>query len=127
VIAMTVRGQFADLQEIKTLNSSNSQSAERLVVLSMDLVHYMTKVSGFLNINSTEQKRYMNFDPASFRTPNVDWTPPHPYCPDNVLFPLEQREIEYQILAGLPRPPLVFALQEEVLWQQLLADENLGG
>ena len=127
VIAMTVRGQFADLPEIKTLNSSNSQSAERLVVLSMDLVRYMTKVSGFLNINSTEQKRYMNFDSASFRTPNVDWRPPHPYCPDNVLFPVEQREIKYQILEGLPRPPLVFALQEELLWQQLLADENLGG
>jgi osmotically-inducible protein OsmY len=127
VIAMTVRGQFTDLQEIKTLNSSSGQSADRLVVLSMDLVRYMTKVSGFLNINSTEQKRYVNFNSALFRTPNVDWTPPHPYCPHNVLFPLEQREIEYQIIEGLPRPPLVFALPEEVLWQRLLADENLGG
>src|ERR1043165_1392643 len=93
VIAMTVRAQFADLREITILNSSSGQSAERLVVLTMDLVRYLTKVSGFLNINSTEQKRYLNFDPASFRTPSVGWTPPYPYCPDNVLFPLEQREI----------------------------------
>ena len=127
VVAMTVRGQFAEEQDVKSSKSANGQSPERLVILSMDVVRYMTQVSGFLNINSTEQKQYMNFDSASFRTPNVDWTPPHPYCPDNVLFPLEQREIEYQILEGLPRPPLVFALQEEMLWQQLLADENLGG
>jgi osmotically-inducible protein OsmY len=127
VIAMTVRGQFADEQEIKSSKSVNGQSPERLVVLSMDLLRYLTRVSGFLNINSTEQKRYINFDSASFRKPNVGWTPPHPYCPDNVLFPVAQREVEYQMLEQIPRPPLVFALQEQVLWEQLLADENLGG
>jgi len=127
VVGMTVWGRIADQQEIKSLNSANGQFAERLVVLSMDLVHYMTTVSGFLNINSTERERYMNFDSVTFRTPNVDWTPPHPYCPDNVLFPVEEQPIAYQILEELPRPPLVFALQEQVLWEQLLADENLGG
>src|SRR5688572_25084645 len=39
VIAMTVGGKFADRrQELKSLNSSESRSPERLVVLSMDLV-----------------------------------------------------------------------------------------
>jgi hypothetical protein len=128
VVAMTVWGQFADQrQDLKSLNTAEGRSPEHLVVLSMDLVRYLTKVSGFLHINSNEQKRYMNFDSASFRTPRMDWTPPHPYCPDDVLFPVEQLEVEYHILEQLPRPPLVVALQEQVLWEQLLANDSLGG
>jgi hypothetical protein len=41
-----------------------------------------------------------------------------------VLFPIEQLEVEDQMLEQLP---LVIASQEQVLWEQLLADENLGG
>ena len=67
VVAMTVRGQFADQrQDLKSLNSGEARSPERLVVLSMDVVRYMTKVSGFLHINSNERKRYMDFDPTLF-------------------------------------------------------------
>ena len=125
---MTVRGQFADEQDIKSIKRcGNGQSPEQLVVLSIDVVRYMTQVSAFLNINSTERTRVMTFDSASFRAPNVDWTPPHPYCPDDVLFPVEQRQVEYQLLEQLPPPPLVVAVQEQVLWEQLLADDNLGG
>jgi len=69
----------------------------------------------------------MTFDSASFRAPSVGWTPPHPYCLDDVLFPVEQRQVEYPILEQLPPPPLVVALQEQVLWEQLLAEDNLGG
>jgi osmotically-inducible protein OsmY len=128
VVAMTVRGQFADQwQELKSLNSAEARSPERLVVLSMDLVRYLTRVSGFLIINSHEQERYLDFDSAAFRAPNVDWTPPYPYCPDDVLFPVEKQEVEYQILEQLPRPPLIIALNEQLLWEQLLASENLGG
>ena len=127
VIAMTVRGQFADEQDIKSSKGVNGQSPEQLVVLSIDVVRYMTQVSAFLNINSTERTRVMTFDLASFRAPNVDWTPPHPYCPDDVLFPVEQRQVEYQLLEQLPPPPLVVAVPEQVLWEQLLADDNLGG
>jgi osmotically-inducible protein OsmY len=127
VIAMTVLGQFSDEQKTKSLNSREGQSPEQLIVLSVDLVRYLTKVSGFLSINSTERTRVMTFDSASFRAPAVDWRPPHPYCPEDVLFPVERREAEYQILEQLPRPPLVVALQEQVLWEQLLADDNLGG
>lgn len=91
----------------------------------MDLVRYMTSSSGFLYINSDERERYMEFDSASFRSPNVDWAPPYPYCPDDVLFPIEQQEVEYQILEQLPRPPFVVALQEQALWEQLLANDSL--
>src|SRR4030095_288020 len=130
VVSMTVWGQFAaQQQELRSLNSAEGQgrSPERLVVLSMDVVRYLTKVSGFLHINSTERKRYMDFDSASFRTPNVDWAPPYPYCPDDVLFPVEQQEVKYQILEQLPRSPFVVASREQVLWEQLLANESLGG
>jgi osmotically-inducible protein OsmY len=127
VIAMTVQVRFAEEQDIKASNSINGQSPERLVVLSADVVRYLTQVSGFLNINSTERTRYMTFDSASFRAASVDWTPPHPYCLGDVLFPVKQREVEYQILEQLPRPPLVVALQEQDLWEQLLVDRSLGG
>ena len=53
--------------------------------------------------------------------------PPHPYCPDDVLVPIQQREAEYQTLEQVPSTPLVIALQEQTQWEQLLADENLGG
>jgi osmotically-inducible protein OsmY/uncharacterized protein YkvS len=128
VVAMTVWGQFADQgQELKSLNSAEARSPERLVVLSMDWVRYLTRVSGFLTINSNERERYPDFDPASFRAPHVDWTPPYPYCPDDVLFPVEKREVEYQLLEQLPRPPFVFVLKDQLLREQLLANDSLGG
>jgi hypothetical protein len=128
VIAMIIEGKFTDRHaKINLLTEGNTGPPEPLVVVPMNEVRYLTKVSGFLHINSNEQKRYMNFDSASFHTPHVDWTPPHPYCPDDVLFPVEQREVEYQILEQLPRPPFVVALQEQVLWEQLLANDSLGG
>ena len=56
---------------------------------------------------------------------DVDWAPP--YCPDDVLFPVEKQEVGYQILEQLPRPPLIIALNEQLLREQLLASESLGG
>lgn len=128
VVAMTVRGQFADQrQDLKSLKNSEARSSERLVVLSMDLVRYLTKVSGFLYINSNERERYTDYDPAFFHVPDVDWTPPYPYCPDDVLFPIEKQEAKHQILEQFPRLPLTVALKEQLLWEQLLAEDNLGG
>ncbi|HEX5807941.1 MAG TPA: BON domain-containing protein [Anaerolineales bacterium] len=128
VVAMTVRVQFANQQqELKSLNSGKALSPERLVVLSMDLVRYITKVSGFLHINSSEKSRYMDFDSASFRTPDVDWSPPYPYCPDDVLFPVEKRKVEYQILEQLPRSPFIVAWVDHPLGEELLANDSLGG
>lgn len=128
VVAMTVRGQFADQrQDLKSLQFNEARSPERLVVLSMDLVRYLTKVSGFLYINSNEWERYTDFDPAFFHAPAVDWTPPYPYCPEDVLFPIEKREAKDQILEESSQPLLTVALKEQLLWEQLLADDNLGG
>jgi len=128
VVAMTVWGQFADQQQgPKALRNSEARSPERLVVVPMDVVRYMTRASGFLHISSNERKRYMDFDSGSFRSPNVDWAPPYPYCPDDVLFPVAYSDVEYQILEPLPRPPFLVALQEQAQWEQLLANDSLGG
>jgi osmotically-inducible protein OsmY/uncharacterized protein YkvS len=128
VVAMTVRGQFTDQrQELKSLVSAEAGPPERVIVLAMDLVRYLTKVSGFLYINSNERERYTDFDPASFHTPDVDWTPPYPYCPDGVLFPIEQPETKYQIPGKPSQSPLTVARNEQLLWEQLLTGDNLGG
>ena len=107
-------------------NNGGARVPDQLIVLSMNLIRYLTKVSGFLNISSTERNRYLDSDSASFRTPSVDWVPPYPYCPTDVLFPVEKQELEYQILNLLPHPPLVVTSQEQALWEQL-ANENMGG
>ncbi len=40
----------------------------------------------------------MDFDPAHFFTPKKDWKAPYPYCPDDVLFLIEQQDVKDQIL-----------------------------
>jgi osmotically-inducible protein OsmY len=128
VVAMTVWAQFANpRQELKSLNSGKALAPERLVVLPMDVVRYMTQVSGFLHINSDERKRYMDFDPTRFSTPTNDWKPPYPYCPDDVLFPFEKPEVEYQVLEQLPRSPFVVRWEDQPLSGELLANDSLGG
>ena len=126
--AMVIEGKFTDQHDqLSLLTDGKPPPPEPLVVVPMNEVRYLTKASGFLFINSNERNRYMEFNPTRFFTPKNGWKAPHPYCPDNVLFPIEQLEVEYQILEQLPRPPFVVTLQEQALWEQLLANENLGG
>jgi hypothetical protein len=96
-------------------------------VVPMDLVRYLTKVSGFLHINSNERKRYMDFDPTQFSSRKNGWKAPYPYCPDDVLFPVEKRDVEYQILEQFPRSPFVVAWVEQPLNEELLLNDSLGG
>lgn len=125
VIAMSIEGNFTD--QINLPTNGKADSPKQVVVVPMNEVRYLTQSSGFLYINSDQRDRYREFNPDSFFTPKKDWKAPHPYCPDAVLFPVEQREVEYEILEQLPRPPLVFASQEQALWEQLLANDSLGG
>ncbi len=128
VIAMIIVGNFTDQHyEINLLTDGKARPSEHLIVVPVNEVRYLTKVSGFLYININERNRYTEFNPTRFVTPENGWKAPHPYCPDDVLFPVEQREVEYQILEQLPRSPFVVAFQEQALWEQLLADESLGG
>jgi osmotically-inducible protein OsmY len=128
VVAMTVSGLFAEQhQKLKSFNKGENRSPEHLVVLSMDLVRYLTKISGFLYISSNEKNRYMDFNSTRFFTPQNDWKAPYPYCFDDVLFPVEKQEPKYQILEQSYRTPETIALEQQLLWEQLLVDENLGG
>jgi hypothetical protein len=128
VVAMTVWGRFANQQQdLKSARNSEALPPERLIVLSMDLARHMTRASGFLHIHSNERKRYMDFDLTHFSTPKNGWKAPFPYCPDDVLLPIEKRQVEYQILEHLPRSPLVVVWVEQPLREELLANDSLGG
>jgi osmotically-inducible protein OsmY len=128
VIAMTLRGRFENQrQELRSLNKGEARSPERVIVLSMDSVRYLTKVSGFLYINSNEKNRYMDFDPAHFFTPKRDWKAPYPYCPDDVLFLVEQQDMKDQILQQLPESSILMKLKDQLLREQLPANDSLGG
>jgi osmotically-inducible protein OsmY len=129
VVAMIVQGKFTDQRHelISLMTNHEARPLDHLVVVPMNEVRYLTKISGFLYINSTERDRYMEFNPARFFTPKNGWKAPYPYCPADVLFPVEKQEIEYQILEELPRSPSTVASGEQLLWEELLADPHLGG
>lgn len=128
VVAMTIQGRFADQrQESKSLNNGEARPPERILVLPMRAVRYLTTVSGFLNIYSNERKQYMDFDPSHFFIPKKNWKAPYPYCPDDVLFPVEQQDVENQILQQLPRSPFVFELKDQLVGEQPTANDSLGG
>jgi len=93
VVAMVVRGQYSNSQQDPRLTMyGNNQAPERLVVIPMSAIRFLTKSSGFLKIDSAEAARYSDFDLSCFIAPREDWTPPYPYCSDDVLFPVESVE-----------------------------------
>jgi osmotically-inducible protein OsmY len=127
VIAMTIRGNFTDQHyEINLLTDGKTPPPEHLIVVPMNEVRYLTKVSGFLHINSDERNRYTDFNSASFGAPNVAWVPPYPYCTDDVLFPIEPRDLE-NVSQQVFQSPFTVASKEQLLWEQLLANDSLGG
>ena len=98
VIAMTIQGRFADQQkELKSLNDGKARLPEQLVTVPMNVVRYLTRVSGFLNIKSNEIEQYMDFDPGRFMVPGKDWTPPYPYCSNDVLVAVESEPQSFQL------------------------------
>ena len=100
VIAMTVQGQFVNQrQELQSLNNGGIQPPERHMVIPMDLVRFLTRDSGFLQISSNERGLELDLNPAFFISPGVGWTPPYPYCPEDVLFPAEDQAMNesYQL------------------------------
>ena len=123
VIAMTVQGRFVDqLQDLQSLNNGGIRPPERLMVIPMDLVRFLTRDSGFLTINSDEQGKDLDFNPASFITPNVGWTPPFPYCPADVLFPAE-----YQAMNESHPLPIEEMSEGTSFKKQIFANDSLGG
>ena len=127
VIAMTIQGNFTEQRyEINFLMDGKTPPPEQLVVVPMNEVRYLTRVSGFLDVKTTERNRYLDFDPVSFQSPGWDWVPPYPYCPGEVLFPGESRVKENDIVQPVIQSPLTPESKEQLLWQQLVATDSLG-
>lgn len=87
VVAMIIQGRLPG-QQLKS--AGETQPAERLAVIPVSLIRYITGYTGFLLIDSTETTLYQDFNPAGFVTPGADWVPPFPYCSDDVRFIAEE-------------------------------------
>jgi osmotically-inducible protein OsmY len=129
VIAMTIQGNFSEPRNVlHPLADGKVKPIEQLILVPMKMVRYLTKASGFLHINSNEQNLYQDFDPISFYSPNWDWTPPYPYCPDDVLFPVEYRAADSQIMYGPRQVSHGEILEDNTTFkEQLFANDSLGG
>lgn len=68
------------------LDNRGSRSPARLVELPVQLILSLTRSAGFMPINSDENTQFNDFDPSHYITPGQEWTPPYPYCNDEVLF-----------------------------------------
>ncbi len=109
VVAMVVRGRYSNSQkDPRFLAYGEDQTPERLVVIPISAMRYLTKSAGFLKIDSAEAARYSDFDPSRFIAPRGDCTPPYPYCPDEVLFPVESVEEMNQTESELASMPSLF-------------------
>lgn len=128
VTAMIIQGIFTEPRnEIHSLIDGKTLPSESLINVSMDLVRYLTKISGFLYIKSTERDQYRDFDPASFYTPAGDWVPPYPYCPNDILFPIEYQTENARIAYGPQQRPFQEALDGTSFKEQFFANDDLGG
>lgn len=109
VFAMVVRGRYSkSRQDLKSLMYGEGQLPERLIVIPMSAIRFLTKNSGFLKIDSAEAAGYRDFDPSGFIAPREGWTPPYPYCPDDVLLPVESVEDMIQTEGELAITPVIF-------------------
>jgi hypothetical protein len=128
VVAMTIQGDFDESRGNHTsLNMSARQPAKQLLVIPVSVVRHMTKNSGFLTIRSTDSTRYQEFDASLFTTPNKDWLPPYPYCPDEVLFPAEYQWLGIKVEKASNRAPFIIKTEVQKMSEELLFNDSLGG
>lgn len=129
VIAMTIQGKFTDPRyEVvsSTYGNGKAHLPEQLVTVSMKAVRYLTRVSGFLYIQSSERTRYLDFDPGIFVAPNHDWLPPYPYCSEDVLFPIEYSNADIQIEDDPAQLPFGAIMEDASIREQFFATDSLG-
>jgi hypothetical protein len=112
---------------VNSLTEGKSRLPLQVVNVPMDAVRYLTKISGFLLIKSSERNRYQEFDPASFFAPDVNWTPPYPYCPQDVLFLAAVSKTESPTAPATHPFPFEELLERSSLKEQFLATEDPGG
>ncbi len=128
VIAMIIQGNFIDQHSgLNSQKDDKARLAERLVIVRMEAVRHLTRISGFLYISSNERDQYMDFDPAYFIAPNEDWVPPYPYCPDDVLFTVKFPRAGEKMENSAGRTPSIPLTKEQAYSEELLANDSLGG
>jgi osmotically-inducible protein OsmY len=125
VIAMTIQGRFYDRQQnLDLTKESAAQPVEQLLVIPMSVMGNLTSNSGFLTIQSTDFSEYQKFEAGLLTPPNENWVPPYPYCPGDVLLPVEHEKTvgdeSFQTISG-PK------MKAETVSEQLLANDSLGG
>jgi len=128
VTAMIILGRFGDQErDIQIMNNGEARQPEQRIVVPMKTVRFLTKSSGFLHIRSYESNRYMDFDPDSFIAPDPAWKPPYPYCPNDILFPVQYQDTDIQI----PEEPMLFPfagiLAEESQDEESHVNDSPGG
>jgi hypothetical protein len=127
VTAMIIQGDFTDPRyESNSLANGKARLPEQLVTVPMSMVRYLTSVSGFLHISSNERKRYKDFDPGIFFVPDKDWVPPYPYCPADILFPIEYQNADTQIAFEPDEFPFGAILEDASVREQFFATDSLG-
>ena len=92
----------------------------------MKAVRYLTRVSGFLYIQSSERTRYLDFDPGIFVAPDHDWQPPYPYCSEDVLFPIEYLNADIHVENDPEQFPFGAVIEEASIREQLFATDSFG-
>lgn len=128
VIAMVIQWKFTDQRnELDPSPDGKVHFRERLVIVPMEVVRYMTRISGFLSINSGETDRYMDFNPDYLVAPDADWVPPYPYCPNDVLFPVSHQQAgeKMEILPDWAQS--IILAKEQAYSEEHLANDSLGG
>jgi osmotically-inducible protein OsmY len=78
---------------LQPLDGSNKKIVKRLVVIPLSEIDHLTQSAGFLRKNGQKAGQYADFDIACFALPEINWTPPYPYCPEDVLFPVENMSL----------------------------------
>jgi osmotically-inducible protein OsmY len=128
VVAIIIQGHFDELQRNLTLsNISYGQSAEQLLVIPMRVMGHVTKSSGFLTIQSTDSTNYQDFDSSLFSAPNLDLVPPYPYCPDEVLFPVEYQRLDKKVETVSNRTSPTTKTEMQKMSEELLYNDSIGG
>ncbi len=128
VTAMIIQGHFYDLQVNPiSLYISGGQSIEQLRVIPVSAVKHMTKNSGFLAIHSSDFTKVQEFDQSLFTTPDKDWVPPYPYCPNDILFPTGYQRLD-KITEDVPtQSSFSLKTEEQKEIAELLYNDSLGG
>jgi osmotically-inducible protein OsmY len=127
VAAMTLQGRFEDWrQDPNSSSNGGSRPPIQTLVLRMTTVRYLTRESGFLNIRYSQSNQYWEFNATDFLMPPKGWKPPYPYCPADVLFPAKQVDAATHIPEQF-ESPVALALAHQVLKDELLENDSLGG